>query len=98
MPDDNLLEIHVYITGELEISHTHNKKSRVSPMTLEHKNLRTGEEWVKPGYCIICPESEKDYWIKQAIELVQKDCDKEIERQMKIKADITDLLQNLEVK
>ena len=98
MPDDNLLEITVYTTGEIEIGHTHNKETKVSHMTLKHKNLRTGEEWIKSGYRIICPESEKDYWIKQAIKLVQKDCDEEIERQMKIKTDITDLLQNLEVK
>jgi len=98
MPDDNLLEITVYITGEVEIDHTHNEKSRVSPVTREHKNLRTGEERITPGYHIVCPEDEKDYWIKQAIELVQKDCDEEIARQMKIKADMTKRLTELEVK
>lgn len=98
MPNDNLLGITVYITGEIEIDHTHDKKFGIFPVTWEHKNLSTGEEWVKPGYRIICSEDEKDDWIRQVIEMIQKDCDEEIARQMKIKSDMIKRLTELEVK
>ena len=40
MPDDNLLTIAVYITGEIRIGHTHNMESKVGPITQSRTTLR----------------------------------------------------------
>ena len=86
----HMIDIVVYYNGKMEIEDL--GMTRYATQVLYRGG--TGGH----GIVYRCPKNRKNYYIKKAIQFVQKECDAEIKAQMKIKNTMDKLLAKVEAK